>query len=149
MDKLKSFSLFLFLGLMTAVVFEEIPRITRQIIGQLDSHIWQWPLGVLFWYILIFTIFYFVFIDKPAKYSVIFGVILGFIAEIFIFKTVTLVLLPLMLLMIPITYGWIFYVPQKVFRLIKFGEKFRLINVLIIVGLNILTVIILLLLPRA
>jgi len=107
--KARNFSIFLALAYTSAFFVEEI---TRTILSQV--HIWQiglYAIPFFFgWYGLLFAVTYFLFVKKPVKYSVAFGIIIGMLAETFLFHQMNAI----SVFIFPVLYGLTFYLPFKI-----------------------------------
>ena len=118
-EKLKKFPLFLLFALISAFIFEEVPRFIRVSILKIhmDSHLWElgnnWFLFFLIWYGTIFSIAYFIFINKKTEYAVIFGITVGMLAETFYFKKMDNIFSFFLFLLL---YGGMFYLPFRLFK---------------------------------
>ena len=126
-EKLKRFPLFLFFALVSAFIFEETPRFIRVSIfkNPNDAHLWDlgtgWYLFFLIWYGAIFSIAYFIFINKKLKYAVIFGIIFGLLAETFYFRKMDNIFSFILFI---ILYGGMFYLPFRTHKLLH-SAKFQ------------------------
>jgi len=119
--RIKHFLVFLVFSLISAFIFEELPR---TLLKNLPGVLHLWELGspwysflpwFILWYGGIFAIFYFLFINRPIKYVVIFGVIFGLLAETFWFKKMENII---SFILFVILYGLMFYLPFKIMQLL-------------------------------
>ena len=103
---MKKFCIFLGLAYISAFIFEEIPRLALN-----EINLWQMPnLWFFFvWYGFLFTVAYFLFANRPIKHAVAFGIIIGMLAETFLFHKMNLV----SVFIFPVLYGLMFYLPFK------------------------------------
>ncbi len=145
-SKIKIYLQFLIISLISAFIFEEIPRIVQDLVSFSDvRHIWYiGPDGFfvffLLWYGIIFSISYFIFIERQIKYPVIFGLILGMLAETILFKKMN----PISFFLFPILYGLMFYFPFKINRIINYKEKIKLKQLYYIFFLIVFVIVVLL-----
>lgn len=143
--KIKKFIQFLIVGLISAFIFEEIPRIVQNLASSSDvGHVWDvGPKGFLvfflLWYGILFSVSYFIFKDRQIKYSIIFGILFGMLVETILFKKMNLV----SFFLFPILYGLMFYYPFKIYRVINYKEKIKLRQSFYILFLIIFVIIVL------
>jgi len=120
---LKGFPLFIVLAWISAFIFEEIPRAIFIILIPQGGflHIWE-AVGLpffLIWYGAIFSVAYFIFIKRPIRYVVLFGIIFGLVAEAFVFQTITNIASVLLFVFL---YAGMFYLPFKSFSKLKISK---------------------------
>ncbi len=132
-NKYLKLPLFLVIAWISAFIFEEIPRtITSNVPGIM--HLWEsgsgWFSFFLIWYGTIFLIAYFIFINRPIKYAVIFGIIFGLLAETFFFKKVENIFSFILFVSL---YLGMFYFPFKIIKIIYNKEKFKAHELLIVI----------------
>ena len=144
--KIKRYPLFLIISLISAFVFEEIPRIVQDIFSSLEIiHVWDqgsegFFIFFILWYGILFSISYIIFINHQIKYPIIFGIIFGMIAETIFFKQMNVV----SFFLFPILYGLMFYFPFKINKIINYKEKIKLKQFLYMFFLIIFVIIVLL-----
>ena len=119
--KIKHLSVFLILSLLFAFIFEEIPRFLLSSLGalhlwELGAHWYSFLLVFVLWYGIIFLISYYIFINRPIKYAVIFGIIFGLLAETFWFKKMENIV---SFILFVILYGFMFYLPFKLIHILE------------------------------
>jgi hypothetical protein len=121
----KKYLVFVALAWVFAFLSEEWPRMfvgapLKGLSWSDAIHIWNapgWPVLIILWYTIIFSIAYFLFAEKPIRYAVGYGVVVGLLAETFIFKMMTF---PGFFLFI-IVYGLMFYFPFMIWKKIFGG----------------------------
>ncbi len=120
--------LFLLLAWISALIYEEVPRF---ILGV--QHLWEmgssWFLFFLIWYGTLFLLAYFVCINRPIKYAIIFGILYGIIFETFYFKKMENIISLILFLII---YFGMFYFPFKIIKSIYYKEKIKKIELLLV-----------------
>ncbi|MCX6815001.1 MAG: hypothetical protein NTY20_05120 [Candidatus Aenigmarchaeota archaeon] len=114
---LKDFAVFLALAYLSAMIFENVPRLLFGSPFLLEVPGWPWL--ILGWYALIFSVAYFVFKDKKIAYPVVFGIVVGMLAEAFLFRTINII----SIFLFPFLYGGMFYLPFKLSRMISKVDK--------------------------
>lgn len=124
---MKRYFQFLIISLISAFIFEEIPRITRDLLNYSTVHIWEigddgFLIFFVLWYGIIFSISYFLFRNRQIKYSIVFGIIFGMVAETILFKKMN----PVSFFLFPVLYGLMFYFPFKINRIINYKENISL-----------------------
>ena len=123
MKKIIRVVVFWVLAMASALFSEEWPRIfigapLRGLSWRDPIHIWNvtgWPWWILGWYTIIFFIAYFFFKDKKIKWPVLYGMVVGLLAETFLFKKMSF---PGFFLFI-VAYGIMFYIPFKIIKKIS------------------------------
>ena len=115
MDKkeIKEIVFFIAIAWISSIgIFEEGTRWITQMIIHLPgaSHIWEvpgWPHLIFAWYLLIFLVAYYLFRKKPIWQAVVFGIVVGMLAETFLFKKMNIV----SFFIFPFLYGGMFLLP--------------------------------------
>ena len=115
--ELKKFIIFLVLGFVSAFIFEEVPRFVRKelFLAETAQHIWEVPgIAIFFfvWYGLLFSTAYFIYRKKPIWQPVLFGIVVGLIAETYLFQKMSF---PGFFLFI-FLYAGMFWLPFKLIR---------------------------------
>ena len=113
------FFIFLVFSYISAFIFENFPRfIFIELLNANERYLWEepgWPWFMLIWYALIFSIAYFIAFKKSVKYAIVAGIIIGTLAETFLFKKMNII----SFFLFPILYGGMFYMPFKVLEWVK------------------------------
>lgn len=117
----KKFFVFLILSYFSAFIFENVPRfVIKEVIGwPMEGYLWEipgWPWIILVWYTLIFVAAYAIYTRKGIKWVLIYGVILGWLAEAFIFKKMNVI----SFFLFPFFYGGMFYLPFWALKKLNF-----------------------------
>ncbi len=133
------FPLFLVLAWISAFIFEEVPRTILR--DTLDApHLWElgsnWFPFFLVWYGIAFLIAYFIFIKRPTKYAIIFGIIFGLLVETFWFKMMENIYSFILFILL---YGLMFYFPFEIYKKIYDKKKTKKYNILLGILVMVLT----------
>lgn len=119
---------FLLLVYISAFIFETVPRIVLIEVFKAPQAVYLWDMGdrwwifFLVWYAFIFLASHALFQRRPLWQVVAFGVLVGTLAETFLFGQMN----PISFFLFPIFYGGMFYLPFKLIRIDKLksnGQK--------------------------
>lgn len=140
---------FMILAWIFAFIYEQIPRtILRNLPGV--QHLWElgsgWFPFFLLWYGVLFLVYYFIFINRDIKYSVIFGILYGIVFETFYFKMMQNIFSFILFVLL---YFGMFYFPFKIVKIIYDKEKIKRTELLIVIITQAIAIILLLLVSWA
>lgn len=115
-EKIFPFPLFIAVSYLSALFFEEVPRLILR-----DADIWDTPAFIVFFlleYGAIFSIAYALFHDKAVTRVIWFGIIFGFVWETFVMHKLNIVTF----FLFPVLYGLMFWIPFKT-RAVMLGKE--------------------------